>query len=90
MDKRLYALLENVAEMSSQFIGLLQEIIEAPRSAIIAHYIIPWAEEAERVYSTMSEEERDVLPYYDFIDGFTARKIREEFGITPQDTRHLI
>ena len=77
-------MLENVAEISSQFIEQLQEIVEAPRNAIIAHYIIPWAEEAERIYSTMSEEERDVLPYYDFIDGFTERKIREEFGIAQQ------
>ena len=80
MDRCSYALFENVAEISSQFIEQLQEIVEAPRNAIIAHYIIPWAEEAERIYSTMSEEERDALSYYDFIDGFTERKIREEFG----------
>ncbi len=84
MDRHLYALLENVAEISSQFIEQLQEIVAAPRNAIIAHYIIPWAEEAERVYSTMSEEERDALPYYDFIDRFTERKIEEEFGVAPQ------
>ena len=83
MDRHLYALLENVAEISSQFIEQLQEIVEAPRSAIIAHYIIPWAKEAERIYSTMSEEERDALSYYDFIDSFTERKIREEFGVAP-------
>ena len=28
----------------------------------------------------MSEEQRDEMPYFDFIDCFTERKITEDFG----------
>ena len=79
-DQCLYGIWENIAEISSQFIVQLQEISKEPRNAVIGNYIIPWAVEAENAYSAMSEEERDELPYFDFIDAFTVKKIKEAFG----------
>lgn len=79
-DKELYGVGENIAEISSQFIVLLQEMSKEPRNAVIGNYVIPWAVEAENAYSAMSEEERDVVPYFDFIDAFTIKKVKEAFG----------
>jgi hypothetical protein len=79
-NKELYGVCENIAEISSQFIAQLQEMSKEPRNAIIGNYIVPWAIEAENAYSAMSDEERDELPYFDFIDAFTIKKIKEAFG----------
>lgn len=79
-NKELYRVCENIAEISSQFIVQLQEISKEPRNAVMGNYIIPWAVEAEKDYSAMTEDERDKLPYFDFIDAFTAQKIKETFG----------
>ena len=79
-NQQLSGICENIAEISSQFIVQLQEITGWPRGQIIHNCIIPWAVEAENVYASMSEEERDELPYFDFIDSFTEKKIAENFG----------
>ena len=79
-NEELYGVCENIAEISSQFIAQLQEMSKEPRNAIIGNYIVPWAIEAENAYSAMSDEERDELPYFDFIDAFTIKKIKEAFG----------
>ncbi len=75
-----FALLENVAEISSQFIEELQDISGLERKTVIEYYIIPWAEEAETEYAAMLEDEKNELPYYDFIDAFVERKIKGKFG----------
>lgn len=79
-DQQLCGICENIAEISSQFIVQLQELTGWPRGQIIYNCIIPWAVEAESSYASMSEEQRDEMPYFDFIDSFAERKIAEEFG----------
>lgn len=79
-NRQLSGICENIAEISSQFIVQLQEITGWPRGQIIHNCIIPWAVEAESSYAAKSEEQRDELPYFDFIDCFAERKIVEEFG----------
>ena len=79
-NKQLSGVCENIAEISSQFIVQLQEITGWSRGEIIHNCIIPWAVEAENAYASMSEEERDEMPYFDFIDSFTEKKMAEDFG----------
>lgn len=74
-----YALLENVTEISSQFIEELQELSGLARKAVIENYIIPWTEEAEKEDAALSEDDKDNVPYYDFIDAFVERKIKKTF-----------
>ena len=78
MDSRAIRIIENAIEIADGHLPELQEHFEQlmGRESIIENYIAPWAEEAELAWEKLQQdgEEHD---YYEFIDQFAERKIKD-------------
>lgn len=70
-------IIENAVEIATNNILLLQDKFEGlmGRGSIIANYIVPWSIEAESLWENTCNH--DELDYYDFIDDFANKKIKE-------------
>lgn len=71
---------ENAIEIAMNCLESLQERLDIGRDAIIRDYILPWAREAETTWHSLQTRDTPAdgdIPYYDFIDDFSAKKEAE-------------
>lgn len=73
------SVMENVARISADNMGNLVDMLseEMDSRDIIYTYIIPWAEEAERLYQETKSEMDAKGDYLDWLDEFVAKKMTD-------------
>lgn len=77
MESRITRIIENAIEIADGNLPKLQEHFERimSRESIIENYIVPWAEEAEKLWEELQKDGKE-HDYYNFIDSFAEQKIK--------------
>ncbi len=73
------SVMENVARIAADNMGDLVDMLseEMDSHDIIYTYIIPWAEEAERLYQKTKSEREAEGDYLDWLDAFVSKKMTD-------------